>query len=125
MSTFSKGMRQRVLLTAALLHDPELLVLDEPFSGLDVSADLLFRTFLQTLSREGRTILFSSHRLDVVEKVCERVVILHRGKVVADGRVAALRNDRTPTLENVFAEVTQQEDYSAVAASIVAAVRGR
>jgi ABC-2 type transport system ATP-binding protein len=125
MSTFSKGMRQRVLLAAALLHDPELLVLDEPFSGLDVSADLLFRTFLQTLAREGRTILFSSHRLDVVEKVCERVVILHRGKVVADGRVADLRNDRTPTLENVFAEVTQQEDYSAVAASIVATVRGR
>jgi ABC-2 type transport system ATP-binding protein len=114
-----------VLLTAALLHDPELLVLDEPFSGLDVSADLLFRSFLQTLAREGRTILFSSHRLDVVEKVCERVVILHRGKVVADGRVADLRNDRTPTLERVFAEVTQQEDYSAVAAHIVAAVRGR
>ncbi len=125
MSTFSKGMRQRVLLTAALLHDPELLVLDEPFSGLDVSADLLFRTFLQTLALEGRTILFSSHRLDVVEKVCERVVILHRGKVVADGRVADLRNDRTPTLERVFAEVTQQEDYAAVAANIVAAVRGR
>jgi ABC-2 type transport system ATP-binding protein len=125
MSTFSKGMRQRVLLAAALLHDPELLILDEPFSGLDVSADLLFRTFLQTLAREGRTILFSSHRLDVVEKVCERVVILHRGKVVADGRLAALRNDRTPTLEGVFAEVTQQEDYSAVAASIVSTVRGR
>jgi ABC-2 type transport system ATP-binding protein len=125
MSTFSKGMRQRVLLAAALLHDPELLVLDEPFSGLDVSADLLFRTFLQTLAREGRAILFSSHRLDVVEKVCERVVILHHGKVVADGRVADLRNDRTPTLEEVFAEVTHQEDYSAVAASIVDVVRGR
>lgn len=125
MSTFSKGMRQRVLLAAALLHDPELLVLDEPFSGLDVSADLLFRTFLQTLAREGRTILFSSHRLDVVEKVCERVVILHKGKVVADGRIQELRNDRTPTLEGVFAEVTQQEDYSALAHSIVATVRGR
>ncbi len=125
MATFSKGMRQRVLLAAALLHDPELLILDEPFSGLDVSADLLFRTFLQALAREGRTILFSSHRLDVVEKVCERVVILHRGKVVADGRIADLRNDRTPTLEGVFAEVTQQEDYSAIATDIVNTVRGR
>ena len=125
LATFSKGMRQRVLLAAALLHDPELLILDEPFSGLDVSADLLFRTFLQALAREGRTILFSSHRLDVVEKVCERVVILHRGKVVADGRIADLRNDRTPTLEGVFAEVTQQEDYSAIATDIVNAVRGR
>jgi ABC-2 type transport system ATP-binding protein len=125
MATFSKGMRQRVLLAAALLHDPELLILDEPFSGLDVSADLLFRTFLQALSREGRTILFSSHRLDVVEKVCERVVILHRGQVVADGRVSELRNERTPTLEGVFAQVTQQEDYSAIATDIVNTVRGR
>lgn len=125
MTTFSKGMRQRVLLAAALLHDPELLVLDEPFSGLDVSADLLFRTFLQALAREGRMILFSSHRLDVVEKVCERVVILHHGTVVADGRVSELRNARTPTLEEVFAEVTQQEDYSVVATNIVNAVRGR
>lgn len=125
MTTFSKGMRQRVLLSAALLHDPELLVLDEPFSGLDVSADLLFRTFLQALAREGRMILFSSHRLDVVEKVCERVVILHKGHVVADGRVSDLRNDRTPTLEHVFAEVTEQADYAEVAANIVRAVRGR
>lgn len=125
MATFSKGMRQRVLLAAALLHDPELLVLDEPFSGLDVSADLLFRTFLQALAREGRMILFSSHRLDVVEKVCERVVILHHGTVVADGRISELRNARTPTLEEVFAEVTQQEDYSVVATNIVNAVRGR
>lgn len=125
MSTFSKGMRQRVLLAAALLHDPELLVLDEPFSGLDVSADLLFRTFLQALAAEGRMILFSSHRLDVVEKVCERVVILHKGQVVADDRVAALRSVHTPTLEEVFAEVTRQEDYRDTAAQIVGAVRGR
>ncbi len=123
MSTYSKGMRQRVLLAAALLHDPELLILDEPFSGLDVSADLLFRTFLQALAREGRMIVFSSHRLDVVEKVCERVVILHHGQVVADGRIDQLRNERTPTLEGVFAEVTKQEDYSAVAASLVDAIR--
>lgn len=125
MSAFSKGMRQRVLLAAALLHDPELLVLDEPFSGLDVSADLLFRTFLQSLAREGRMILFSSHRLDVVEKVCERVVILHKGRVVADDRVAALRSSHAPTLEEVFAEVTRQEDYTETAAQVVNVVRGR
>jgi ABC-2 type transport system ATP-binding protein len=125
MSAFSKGMRQRVLLAAALLHDPDLLILDEPFSGLDVSADLLFRTFLQGLAAEGKMILFSSHRLDVVEKVCERVVILHKGTVVADDRVAALRSSHTPTLEHVFAEVTRQEDYRQTAADIVKAVRGR
>jgi ABC-2 type transport system ATP-binding protein len=125
MSTFSKGMRQRVLLTAALLHDPELLILDEPFSGLDVCADLLFRTFLQAMAREGRMIVFSSHRLDVVEKVCERVVILHHGQVVADGRVTDLRNERTPTLEAVFAEVTSQDNYTTIVADIVQTVRGR
>ena len=123
MSAYSKGMRQRVLLAAALLHDPDVLVLDEPFSGLDVSADVLFRTFLRALADQGRAILFSSHRLDVVEKVCRRVVILHHGKVVADDSVAALRTSRSASLEDVFAEVTRQEDVSATAAHIVNVVR--
>ena len=123
MSAYSKGMRQRVLLAAALLHDPDFLVLDEPFSGLDVSADVLFRTFLRALADQGRAILFSSHRLDVVEKVCRRVVILHHGKVVADGTVASLRANTSASLEDVFAEVTRQEDVSATAAHIVNVVR--
>ena len=123
MSAASKGMRQRVLLAAALLHDPELLVLDEPFSGLDVSADVLFRTFLRALADEGRAILVSSHRLDVVEKVCRRVVILHRGHVVADDDIATLRSHRSASLEEVFAEVTRQEDVSETAAHIVKVVR--
>ena len=123
MSAYSKGMRQRVLLAAALLHDPDVLVLDEPFSGLDVSADVLFRTFLRALAEQGRAILFSSHRLDVVEKVCRRVVILHHGKVVADDTVAALRTNRSASLEDVFAEVTRQEDVSETVSHIVDVVR--
>ena len=123
MSAYSKGMRQRVLLAAALLHDPDVLVLDEPFSGLDVTADVLFRTFLRALADEGRAILFSSHRLDVVEKVCRRVVILHHGRVVADDDVAALRSHRSASLEEVFAEVTRQEDVTTTAAHIVKVVR--
>jgi ABC-2 type transport system ATP-binding protein len=94
LSAYSKGMRQRVLLAAALLHDPHLLVLDEPFSGLDVSAGLLFRTLLRMFVRDGRMILFSSHRLDVVEKVCSRVVILHKGRIAAATRLAELQGDR-------------------------------
>src|SRR5204862_4391881 len=76
MAAYSKGMRQRVLLAAALLHNPDLLVLDEPFSGLDVNAGLLFRVLLTLLAESGRMILFSTHRFDMVEKLCSRVVIL-------------------------------------------------
>ena len=86
MRAFSKGMRQRVLLAAALLHNPRLLVLDEPFSGLDVNAGLLFRTLLKLLVAEGRMVLFSTHRFDMVEQLCSRVVMLNAGRVVAEDR---------------------------------------
>ena len=121
MSVFSKGMRQRVLLAAALLHDPELLVLDEPFSGLDVNASFLLRTLLQALAARGRMILLSSHRMDLVETLCARVAILHRGRLVAEGSPAVLREARhSESLDEVFAMVTEQEDYSARAAAIIA-----
>ena len=84
MAAFSKGMRQRVLLAAALMHNPDLLVLDEPFSGLDVNAGLLFRALLTLLAADGRMILFSTHRFDMVEKLCSRVVILSSGRLVAE-----------------------------------------
>jgi len=125
LSSFSKGMRQRVLLAAALLHDPDLLVLDEPFSGLDVSAGLLFRTLLQLFVREGRMILFSSHRLDVVEKVCSAVVILHHGRIAARTEMAAMRGAGAPSLEDVFAHVTGEDDYTDVARDILAVMRDR
>lgn len=124
MSTFSKGMRQRVLLAAALMHNPDLLVLDEPFSGLDVRAALLFRTLLQMFAQDGKMVLFSSHRFDVVEKVCSRVVILHDGRVVADSTISELReSDAAASLEDVFAEVTKQEDYAQVAQQILQVMR--
>ncbi len=127
MSAFSKGMRQRVLLSAALLHDPDLLVLDEPFSGLDVNASLLFRTLLRLFVRGGKMILFSSHRLDVVERVCSRVAILYQGKIVAQNSVANLRQSlaTSESLEDVFAHVTKQEDYTDVAEKILAVVGNR
>lgn len=124
MSSFSKGMRQRVLLAAALMHSPDLLVLDEPFSGLDVNAGILFRTLLRLFARDGKMILFSSHRLDVVEQICSRVVILSRGRVVAQDEVSNLRQALSaPSLEDVFARVTAQDDYSQVAAAILDVAR--
>lgn len=123
MSAYSKGMRQRVLLAAALMHDPDLLVLDEPFAGLDVTAGLLFRALLTLLASDGRMILFSSHRLDVVQKVCSRVVILSNGRVVAEEDVRPALGDGGRSLEDVFVAATAQEDYSATARAILDVVR--
>jgi ABC-2 type transport system ATP-binding protein len=124
MSSYSKGMRQKVLLSAALLHDPEVLILDEPFSGLDVTAALVFRSLLHALANEGKMILYSSHVLEVVEKVCSEVVILHRGRVLAYDSVARLRDLRASTsLEDVFSQLVMQEDVSAVASQMIAVMR--
>jgi ABC-2 type transport system ATP-binding protein len=125
MSSYSKGMRQKVLLSAALLHDPDVLILDEPFSGLDVTAALLFRRLLQALAAEGKMILYSSHVLEVVEKVCSEVVILHRGSVVAHDSVARLRDLRSSSsLEDVFARLVMQEDTNVIASQMIAVMRG-
>jgi ABC-2 type transport system ATP-binding protein len=122
MARYSKGMRQRVLLAAALLHNPDVLVLDEPFSGLDVHAGLLFRTLLRQFARD-RMVLFSTHRFDMVEKLCSRVVILSRGRVAADRDLASLRGSDAPSLEEVFVASTEQEDFAPVADRILALMR--
>jgi len=119
MTAFSKGMRQRVLLAAALLHNPDLLVLDEPFSGLDVNASLLFRSLITMLAAEGRMILFSSHRFDMVEKVCSRAVILSKGTLAAEHRVSSARLGDSDSLEALFVRVTQQADFAPVAREIL------
>ena len=119
MAAFSKGMRQRVLLAAALLHNPELLVLDEPFSGLDVNASLLFQSLIGMFAASGRMILFSTHRFDVVEKVCSRALILSKGHLVAEHTVSASRRDDSASLEDLFVRVTQQHDFAPVAREIL------
>ena len=123
MDEYSKGMRQRVLLAAALLHDPDLLVLDEPFSGLDVNAGLLFRALLERLAAERKMILFSTHRFDLVEKLCSRVVILSGGRVVAEHDVASLSPSGPDSLEQIFVRATGQPDYAPVARQILEAIR--
>jgi len=124
MSAFSKGMRQRVLLAAALLHNPDLIVLDEPFSGLDVNAGLLFRTLLRLLADEGRMIFFSTHRFDMVEKLCSRVVVLSSGRVVLQQRVADFDRSGPGSLEETFSRVTAQVDYLPLARRIFDTIRG-
>jgi ABC-2 type transport system ATP-binding protein len=119
---YSKGMRQRVLLSAALMHNPDLLVLDEPFSGLDVDGSALLLALLRALAAHGKMVLFSSHRLNVVERICERIIILHRGHVVADQPAGALRTSESRQLEDLFAVLTDAEDYTARVESIMAAM---
>jgi ABC-2 type transport system ATP-binding protein len=123
MAAYSKGMRQRVLLAAALMHNPDLLVLDEPFSGLDVNAGLLFRALLTRLAADGRMIFFSTHRFDMVEKLCSRVVILSSGRMVAAHEMSEFGAGGAATLEETFVRVTKQPDFTPVAREIVDTIR--
>jgi ABC-2 type transport system ATP-binding protein len=119
ISGYSKGMRQKVLIAAALMHNPELIVLDEPFSGLDVGSAMVLRSLIQELAVRGKVVLFSSHELDTVERVCSRAVILHRGKLVADDTIEHLRSlMELPTLEGIFSQLAVEQDTESTARQI-------
>jgi ABC-2 type transport system ATP-binding protein len=119
VSAYSKGMRQKILLAAALMHNPDLVLLDEPFSGLDVASALVLRSLIQELAARGKVVLFSSHDLETVERVCSHVVILHRGKIVADDSIAHLRTlMELPTLEDIFSQLAVEQDTVAISRQI-------
>src|SRR5579885_2553911 len=119
LSSYSKGMRQKVLLSAALLHNPDLVLLDEPFSGLDVGTALVLRDLIRELASRGKVVLFSLHALDTVERVCSHVVILHRGRIVADDSIGRLRSLMAlPTLESIFAQLAVEQDTAAISRQI-------
>lgn len=116
---YSKGMRQKVLIAAALLHNPDLVMLDEPFSGLDVGSALVLRRLVQELAARGKVILFSSHELDTVERVSTRVVILHKGRIVADDSIERLRTlMELQSLEAIFSQLAVELDPTAIARQI-------
>ncbi|MEQ8763512.1 MAG: ABC transporter ATP-binding protein [Planctomycetota bacterium] len=124
IETYSKGMRQKVLLVAGLLHDPEVLFLDEPLSGLDANTALIVKEILQELRALGKTIFYCSHVLDVVERTCDRIVILSDGRIVADGSFEALQQQRQgSSLERIFTELTSEGQQAAQAAEFVARLR--
>jgi ABC-2 type transport system ATP-binding protein len=119
ISGYSKGMRQKLLISAALLHNPDLILLDEPFSGLDVGSALILRSLIKELAARGKVVLFSSHELDTVERISDRVVILHRAKVVADDSIERLRSMMDlPTLEEIFSQLAVEQDTAATARQI-------
>jgi ABC-2 type transport system ATP-binding protein len=124
ISNYSKGMKQRVLISAALLHDPDLLILDEPLSGIDVTSAQLFRHLLNELAQQGKTILYISHVLEVVEKVCAHVVIIYKGRIMASDSVERLRDlMNVPSLEGIFSQLVEERDLEAVARDIVSTIR--
>jgi len=119
MGTYSKGMRQRILLIAALMHDPEILIFDEPLSGLDVTSALIFKNLVQTLGRAGKLVFYCSHVLEVVEKVCTDVLILRKGVVIAHDSVANLGKILGASLEHTFLHLVDDVDTMRVAQDIV------
>ena len=120
MSSYSKGMRQRVLLAAALLHNPRLLIFDEPLSGLDVVSARLFKDLLEMLAEQGKAILYISHVLETVEQICNRVIVIAKGRVLADAGPAELvKLANLQNLESVFAQLVEQHDTRRVARDIV------
>lgn len=124
ISSYSKGMRQRVLIAAALLHDPKLLIFDEPLSGLDVVSGRLFKDLLEMLAERGKGVLYISHVLETVEQVCNRVIVIGKGKVLADASPEELKSLKgLPSLESVFAQLVEQQDTRQSAERIVEVMR--
>ena len=121
---YSKGMRQKVLLSAALLHNPDVVLLDEPLSGLDVNAGLMVRDLVAALAAEGKAILYSSHVLDVVERVCDRALIIHEGRLIADGSLDSLKaSTERGSLEDVFRQLTDTEGTMSGVSGIIEGLR--
>jgi ABC-2 type transport system ATP-binding protein len=124
LDTYSKGMRQKVLLSSGLLHNPDLILLDEPLSGLDVNAAILVKDLIAALAAAGKTILYSSHVLDVVERVCDRVMIIHHGNLIANASPEALKaSTGQSTLEDVFRHLTQSASVDPSVARIIESLR--
>ena len=123
LAAYSKGMRQRVLISGALLHDPDVLIFDEPLSGLDVSSILLFKSLVAELAARGKVILYISHVLEVVEKICAKVIIIYKGKIMAEEDVSRLRGMMNlPSLEAVFNQLVEQQDMDKTARDIADAI---
>jgi ABC-2 type transport system ATP-binding protein len=126
MPGFSKGMKQKVVIASALLHNPSVIFLDEPLNGLDANTVLRMKTLLRTLADEGKTIFYCSHILEVVENLCDRVVIIDDGKVVADGSVQKLKEmTERSSLEGVFSKLTHAEDVEELAKAFSQRITGK
>jgi ABC-2 type transport system ATP-binding protein len=124
MSTFSKGMRQKVLLIAGMIHNPSILFLDEPLSGLDANAVILVKEILTQLKRNGKTIFYSSHIMDVVEKISDRIMIINKGEMIANGTFEELNTHAKSSLEKIFTELTGNKEHESTAGQFINILEG-
>lgn len=122
MDTFSKGMRQKVLITSGLLHNPDIIILDEPLSGLDANSVIIIKELMSKLAKEGKTIFYCSHMMDVVEKVSDRIVLINNGIVIADGTFEELKQQQgNYSLEKIFAGMTGKDSIDSAAEELMSA----
>ncbi|HEY2419772.1 MAG TPA: ABC transporter ATP-binding protein [Neobacillus sp.] len=124
ISSYSKGMKQKVLIISSLLHNPELLFLDEPLSGLDANSVMVFKEILAQLAMQGKTIFYSSHIMDVVEKISNRIILINGGKIAADGSFQELKDqNKEGTLEQIFNQLTGFNEYKVIAEEFVSIIQ--
>ena len=124
MDSFSKGMRQKVLIASGILHNPDVIVLDEPLSGLDANSVLIVKELISRLAEDGKTIFYCSHMMDIVERLSHRIVLIDNGSVIADGSVAELKQQQgNKSLEQIFAHLTAKDSIAVAAEELMKAFR--
>lgn len=124
LSSFSKGMKQKVIIISALMHNPDILFLDEPLSGLDANSVLIIKEIISKLRDEGKTIFYSSHIMEVVEKISDRILLLKDGRIIADGNFDEIKKlNNKESLEEVFNDLTGFEDHSMIADKFIKVIK--
>ena len=122
LDTFSKGMRQKVLLASGLLHNPDIIILDEPLSGLDANSVILVKELISKLASDGKTIFYCSHMMDIVEKVSHRIILIDNGTILADGSFEQLKQQQGDrSLEQIFATLTSKDTHNLAADELMRA----
>jgi ABC-2 type transport system ATP-binding protein len=124
ISSFSKGMKQKVLIIASMIHNPDILFLDEPINGMDANSVIVFKELLWELAQQGKTIFYSSHIMEVVERISSRIILLNDGKIAADGTFEELQNNCSEgSLEQIFNQLTGFDKQKQVAGEFIAALQ--
>lgn len=124
ISSYSKGMKQKLILISSLIHNPEILFLDEPLNGLDANSVMIIKEILAHLAKDGKTIFYSSHIMEVVEKISDRIILINNGEIVADGNFEELKSSfKENSLENIFNEVTGFHEYKELAEAFISVVK--